>query len=111
MKATIQQIERGIQRYVEMEIAQKAVGAQKFMTYFLMPQIPKKIEELFSKHKDGIVLKEFLDENGNVDVDRLYNDSKNAIQRSGQIEMFGIIFNETDIDKIYDYIKRTSMMV
>lgn len=110
MMVNIQQIERGIQRYVEMEIAQKAVGVQKFATYFLMPQIPKKIEELFSKHKDGIIMRDFLDENANVDIDRLYNDSKSAIQKSGQFEMFGIIFNETDIDKIYDYIKRTSMM-
>lgn len=106
----IQQIERGIQKYVEMEIAQKAVGAQKFMTYFMIPQIPKKIEELFSKYKDGMIMKEFLDENANVDIDKLYNSSKTAIQRSGQIEMFGIIFNETDVDKIYDYIKRTSIM-
>jgi hypothetical protein len=109
MIVNIQQIERGVQKYVEMEIAQKAVGLQKFATYFLIPQIPKKVEELFSKHKDGIIIKDFLDENANIDIDRLYNDSKQAIQRSGQFEMFGIVFNEMDIDKLYDYIKKTTI--
>jgi hypothetical protein len=105
----IQQIERGLQKYVEVEIAQKAVGFQKFATYFMIPQIPKKLEELFSKHKDGMIFKDFLDENANVDLDNLYNNAKSAIQRSGQFEMFGIIFTEVDIDKLYDYIKRTTI--
>jgi hypothetical protein len=106
---TIQQIERGIQRYVENEIAQKAVGVQKFATYFLLPQIPKKFEELYTKYKDGMIIKDFFDENGNVDLEQLYNSAKSAIQRSGQFEMFGLIFNETDVDKLYDYIKRTTI--
>ena len=109
MMVNIQQIERGIQRYVEMEIAQKAVGFSKFATYFIIPQIPKKVEELFSKHKDGILFKDFLDENANVDLDSIYNSAKSAVQRSGQFELFGIIFTETDIDKLYDYIKRTTI--
>jgi hypothetical protein len=57
---TVQQIEKGIQRYVENEIAQKAVGVQKFATYFLLPQIPKKFEELYAKYKDGMIIKDFL---------------------------------------------------
>jgi hypothetical protein len=108
---TIQQIERGVQTYIEMEIAQKAVGIQKFATYFLIPQIPKKIEQLFSKHKDGFILKDFLDENANIDLDALYNSAKTAIRKSGQIEMFGIIFTESDIDKLNEYIKRTTMSI
>lgn len=105
---TLQQVERGITNYIENEIAQKAVGIQKFATYFMMPQIPKKIEELFIKHKNGVIIKDFIDSNSNVDIDKLYNTAKLAIQKSGQFEIYGIIFNETDVDKIYNYIRRTS---
>lgn len=105
---TLQQVERGIVNYIETEIANKAVGFQKFGIYFLMPQIPKKIESLFSKNKDNEMFKIYLDENGNIDLDAIYNNSKQAIRKSGQFEMYGIIFNETDIDKIYNYIRRTN---
>lgn len=44
-----------------------------------------------------------------VDLDQLYNRSKTAIAKSGQIELAGIIFNETDIDKLYSYIRNTSI--
>lgn len=105
----LQQVEVGIINYIEKEIAQKAVGMQKFAIYFLMPQIPKKIEELFNKNKDNAMLNIYLDENGNIDLDAVYNNAKQAIRKSGQITMWGIIFNESDIDKIYTYIKNTTI--
>ena len=49
---------------------------------------------------------ELVDSKNNVDLDALYNHGKSAIQKSGQFEFMGIIFNETDVDKLYDYIKR-----
>jgi hypothetical protein len=40
-----------------------------------------------------------------VDIDALYSNAKSAMQKSGMVEMFGIIFNESDIDKLYAYIR------
>jgi hypothetical protein len=52
-------------------------------------------------------MKDFMDENGNIELDKVYSQAKEAIQKSGQFEMYNIIFNETDIDKLYGYIKQT----
>ena len=51
----------------------------------------------------------FFDENGNVELDTVYKMAKDAVQKSGQFTLFGIIFNETDIDKLYTYIKNTQV--
>ena len=67
---TLQQVEQGIVNYVENEIGKKAVGLNKFATYFLLPQIPKKVESLFSKYKDNEMLIDYLDENFNIDLDK-----------------------------------------
>ena len=48
-----------------------------------------------------------FDNDGKLKIDEVYNNSKQAIQKSGQFEFMGIIFDETDIDKLYTHIKNT----
>ena len=43
MYATTQQVQLGVTNFIDNEIAKKAVGANKFMIYFAMPIINKKI--------------------------------------------------------------------
>ena len=105
MNVTIQQLQLGISRFVENEIAKKATGFKKFAIYFIIPQIANKVSELVKS--DNIMIKSFLDESGNIKLDSLYNMAKEAIHKSGQFELYGIIFNETDIDSLYSYIKNT----
>ena len=45
-----------------------------------------------------------FNENNNIKIDEVYNSAKLAISKSGQIIAYGIIFNENDIDKLYNYI-------
>ena len=51
----------------------------------------------------------FVDEN-TINVDLIYNSAKTAIRKTGQIEYSGILFNETDIDKLYTYIKNAEVI-
>ena len=51
----------------------------------------------------------FVDEN-TINLDQIYNSAKTAIRKTGQIEYSGILFNETDIDKLYSYIKNTEVI-
>ena len=104
---TIQQLQTGVANYVEQEIAQKAIGLKKFIVYMLLPQITNKVSTLVDQYKHNDMFVEFFDENGNVKLDLLYQTAKTAINKSGQIEYAGIIFNETDVDKLYTYIKNT----
>ena len=107
MKVTIQQVQRGLINYIDQEIAQKAIGKTKFITYFVMPQVSSKVANFIVNNKDNDMMKDFMDENGNIELDKVYSQAKEAIQKSGQFEMYNIIFNETDIDKLYGYIKQT----
>lgn len=109
MKVNVQQVQRGIINFIDNELGQKAVGINKFAIYFLLPQIPNKINALYGTYKNNPMFKDFFDESGNVDLDKLYNTSKEAIRKSGQVEYMGIIFNESDIDKLYNYIKNTQI--
>ena len=100
---TIEQIQNGVVKYVEQELASKAVGVKKFAIYFILPTIKTKTVGYIQQFKP--IFPEFFDSNGNVDLDKVYNQSKDAIRNSGQFEFAGIIFNETDIDRLYVSIK------
>lgn len=102
---TTQQLQIGITNYIENEIAPKAVGVRKFGVYFMLPTIKNKVEEYVNSFKS--IMPDIIDKDGNIKLELLYSTSKSAIQKSGQFEYLGIIFNEMDIDKLYTYIKDT----
>jgi hypothetical protein len=107
MLVNLEQIQKGVMNYIEQEITPKATGFKKFGIYFMLPTIQKTVSDYVVKMKTFIP--ELYDENGNVKLDEFYSHAKGAIQRSGQFEFLGIIFNESDIDKLYSYIRNTSI--
>ena len=113
MKINLEQAQLGLLSFVDNEIGKKAVGWQKFATYFGMFAFKNKINKMLLSFKDNPLIKEIgiFDEDNNIDIDMLYNYSKEAIKHSGQFTLMGIIFNESDIDKLYEYLKNTSINV
>ena len=106
MIASVEQVKLGVLNFVEAEIASKAVGFQKFATYFAMPIIGKKVEEFAKTFFENNATKDFFDGNGNVKLDEVYNTAKASVQKSGQFTVYGVMLGETDIDKLYEYIRR-----
>lgn len=100
-----EQIQIGVTRFIENEIGKTAVGFNKFATYFALPIINKKIGGYIDSFATNPLTKDMFDENRNLNLDEVYNMAKNAVQKSGQFSYLGIIFNETDIDKLYNYIR------
>ena len=43
------QIRMGVKKYIEHELAQKATGVTKFMIYFIMPSMDKKVTSFVVK--------------------------------------------------------------
>lgn len=107
MIVNLEQVQMGVVNFIEKEIASKATGFKKFGVYFLMPTIKNMVVDYMNKMKK--IMPELFDENGNVHIDKFYNTAKDAIKKSGQFEFMGIIFNETDVDKLYSYIKSTGI--
>lgn len=107
MMVTLEQVQMGVVEFIEKEIGTKATGFKKFGVYFLLPTVKKSVVDYMNKIK--AFMPNLFDENGNVNLDEFYNTAKDAIKKSGQFEFMGIIFNETDIDKLYSYIKHTGI--
>ena len=105
MFVNIERVQIGLMNFIEEEIAKKAVGANKFITYMAMPIIQKKVEKTILSFSENELTKDMFDENHNIDIDVVYNMAKNAIRKSGQFSVYGVILNETDIDKLYAYIR------
>jgi hypothetical protein len=53
MTVNTDQIRMGIKKYVEHELAQKATGVTKFMIYFVMPSIDKKVTSYLNKAQEN----------------------------------------------------------
>lgn len=109
MIVTIEQIQAGIIKYIDMELGAKAVGVTKFMIYFFAPSIPKKVVSKLESFREADVNHEFFTEDGGVNLDEVYKRAKSAIERSGKllIPQIDYFVDTTDVDKLYNLIKNS----
>jgi hypothetical protein len=111
MFVNTEQIQLGVTNFIEEEIAKKAVGANKFFIYFAIPIINKKIVQYIETFSSNELTKDMFNEDKNIDLDVIYNMAKTAISKSGQFVLYGIVFNMSDIDKLYTYIRQTCSVI
>ncbi len=97
MTVSMDQVMRGVTNYFENEIGSKATGFKKFASYFVFNS---------SKNKITAMIQPFVNDDNTVDIDALYGYAKEAYNHSGQFTVAGIIFNESDIDKLYNEVTR-----
>lgn len=106
MFVNTQQIQNGVINFIEQEIASKAVGFQKFATYFVLQKVEKIIHQYMLQFKENPIVNDMFNENGDLNIDEVYNMAKQAVRKSGQFSLYGVLLNESDIDKMYNYIVR-----
>ena len=106
MYVNTEQVQIGVTNFIDQEIGSKAVGFQKFAIYFVLPKVNKVVANYMHQLKDNPIMSDMFNENGDVNLDDLYNTAKQAVRKSGQFAVYGVILNETDIDRIYSYIAR-----
>jgi hypothetical protein len=104
------QIRVGVKKYIEYELAQKATGTTKFIIYFIMPALDKKIVDYINKIQSNEMLGDMFDENKNVCLDKVYDRAIYAIEKSGNkilLDKYGISLDRSDVEKIYSYIRES----
>lgn len=110
MLANTDQIRIGVKKYIENELAHKATGATKFIIYFVMPAMDKKVMDYITKMQDNEMFDEMFDDNKNIYLDKVYDRAIFAIEKSGNkilLEKYGISLDRNDIEKAYSYIRES----
>lgn len=95
---TIENVKSGIKKYYSHYIL-----PMNWKMSFLEPVVYKVVDNIEHKYKSIIEMIENEDES--IDIDSLYIEYKRKIENYGSIEMFGLKFNEQDIDRLYECIK------
>lgn len=109
MAVTLQQVKAGIGNYADAELGRKAQGMAKFGVYFMLPRLDKLVDGYYAKAVNNPLFSDMFDSNGNVELEAVYEAAKAAMDKSGQLEMYGFRFGRSDIDMLYDYIRNTSV--
>lgn len=105
----LNQAKTAISLYIENEIAAKATGVTKFLAYFVLGSMQNTLDEYLKKITENplFTLSDMYDnETKQIDVEKLYTYAKNAMQKTGSLTMYGIIFKPEDIDILFDYMRR-----
>lgn len=101
----LNELEMGILKYIDMEIAPKMNNLSKFMLYTTSFLVAPKLEKIVGNNIAMLQQLELIDNDGNIDLDNVYKACKNAMAKTGNVEFKGIVFNENDVDMLYNYIK------
>lgn len=109
MIVTLEQVQAGLIKYIDTEIAPKATGLMKFALYYVAPSLPKMIGEKIVSFRQDPLFKDMFDENGNIDIELVYKRAKGAMQKSGKlyIERLNYFADEQDIEALYNLIKNS----
>lgn len=100
----LKKIELGVISFIHNEIASKATGLMKFLIYSGTALGAGKIEKMVQQYEPLLKSLDVVNDEG-IDLDKLYNAAKVGIKETGSIVVSGIILDEKDLDKLYNYIK------
>lgn len=108
---TLQQIQRGLCRYVDTELLPKMNGLKKIGLGAYMALAANNLTTLAANYLDHPAIKilELSDAQGNIDIDKAYNAVipmfDNGAKHSVDIPVIGsIILDRSDVDKLHRYI-------
>ena len=106
MFVNTQQVQIGVTNFVEQEIAKQATGKWRYIYQLAVPRVGRVVCDYINTYRDNILVKDLFDENGNIDLDKLYDECVDAIRKTGKFECFGIWVSEDTLKTIYGYISR-----
>lgn len=110
MLVNTDQVRIGVKKYIENELAQKASGLTKFMIYFMMPSMDKKVLDYICKMHENDMFADMFDDNKNIHLDKVYERAVFAAEKSGNkilLEKYGISLDRSDLEKIYSYVRES----
>lgn len=109
---TMQQVKNGVVRYIDSDLLPQLDGFRKIGLGVYSALAANNIVAVAMKYKDhpAVAVLGIVDENGNVDIDKLYQSVipmfANGEKQRIDIPMIGELrLDKMDIEKLYHYIK------
>lgn len=109
--ATLQQVQRGLCRYVDTELLPKMTGIKKIGLGAYMALAANNLTALAANYLEHPAIKilGLSDAQGNIDIDKAYNAVipmfDNGVKHSVDLPLVGsIILDRSDVDKLHRYI-------
>lgn len=109
---TMNQVQNGLVKYIDTDILPHLTGIRKVGLGMYSALASQNIGKTILKYKDhpAIAMIDVIDENGNVDIDKLYQAAvpmfANGEKQSIDIPLIGELrIDRTDIEKLYQYIR------
>lgn len=106
MMVTLDQLQDGVVAYYEHEIAQKASGLGQFGAYFFMPSLSNLVKSKVSGMKGSPLVEGLMTPDGLIDLEAARDRAADAMQHCGSIDIMGFRLDRSDVDSLYDYIRR-----
>lgn len=106
----IGQVQNGITRYLDNEIVKNMMGWQKWTFGAFGAIAVSRAGSIFETLKNNKMIAALgvIDNNDMIDIDTIYREYKRQAQTGAitiDVPVFGALsLNETDVDKIYNYI-------
>ena len=110
MTVTIDQAMRGAMRYADNEVIPHMPGGKGIGAGIMLALIIEGSREkiLALRENPAVKLMRIMDEQGNIDIDRLYSAARPKFENklSVSVPFIGELkFDQNDIDKLYKYIQ------
>lgn len=107
MKVSKEHVKTAIQIYVDRELMNKGTPNQKFVTFMGASLLMNKLDGIWPTLASNEVVSMLgvMDSAGMVDADAVIDAAYAAIDRSGQVNIAGIVFNRNDIDSFHRYLQ------
>lgn len=94
--------------FVEQDLLPKGNNPQRWLTVFIVTGMVKQTQSLVEKHRDMLKMIGVLNDEDELNVEVLRDLALEAFNKSGPIEIGGIVFDKEDVSTMYDIAKKFS---
>lgn len=91
--------------YLDVSIAPKATGWQKFGAYAAAFVVQARLPQIMEQYGAIMKMAGVLDDQGMIDIDLAHNLAAYAMERSGKVDVAGYLVDSSDIEQMYQIAK------
>lgn len=92
-------------QFLDMTVAPKATGWQKFGAYAAAFVVQSRLPQIMEQYGPVMKMAGVLDEQGMIDLDLAHNLAAYAMDKSGKVDVAGYLADSSDVETLYQIAK------